>query len=97
MSDIAYKHLHQHPHLLINGINTLGIDFYAIKHYDELQKANAQSMGSGVEHYSFLRTRIVLDEPDYRWNRIKKRPRDTAGVFMDRYDAQTIRSASSEP
>ena len=70
-SEIVYKMLHLHSNLLVDGFGKLGIDFYAIKTYKELENQNASSVGSGRPHYSTLTTRIVREkhEPDYRWNK----------------------------
>jgi len=67
MSIIVYRILHLHPHLLVDGFAKLGIDFYAVRSYKQLIDDNAHSLGSGVLHYSKLRSAIVLDDVDLRW------------------------------
>ena len=71
MSTILYKQLHLYPHLLVDGFGKLGIDFYALRPYHKLVEHNATVVGSGKDHYSKPKSRIVLETPDNSWKTVR--------------------------
>ena len=69
-SKIIWPILHNYPHLLVNGFQKLGVEFYKLQSYQSLRHTNG-GLGCGTQHYSKLKTKIVLDEPDLSWSQFR--------------------------